>query len=459
MRFYTNMILCFKIDSGVDGKAIVSDLITGLSYTLLDIPFMAGRVIPEEGGHGRIQIIVDSDAGVSFNVYDHKILGSQSCTYTYDDLEKEHFPPSKLESFIRWPEPRRAVDGGEPALDVEAHIITGGLFLRCSIHHSTTDASSWSRFFRTWSGYTKAAATGWQTAPAKFPSAALDRSPLIEAVKGLILQDSQDIGDAQSVNSSEPSLWSRAEPETAAGEVRLQQNRIRSPSRHSRAVSAWWYFSSQKLQELKKAAQPVDSTAPWVSTTDALIALIWRRWTVAIRCLVVEGVKSSTLYMPIDARSRLNLHPDYMGNAIYRASITSPEIELCSVEPDALGRTAARIRSTVQSVDDRTVLRALAQSDSTHPSSVRSNLQVLARANITISSVAKYQFYDYDWGCNLGRMMCMRWMFPVVFEGVVIVNPTFRDGGIEVVTLCDIEVAESLKADGEFTRFAEWRCH
>lgn len=458
-RFHIPIVLCFKLESSAHPKQILSDLVAGLSHTLVDIPFLAGRIVPEEGDNGRVQIVVGSDAGVTFNYYDLRPLGTETSVCTYDELELAHFIPSKLDPLLPKSAPnKRMADTDEPVLYLDACFIAGGLVLAMYIHHSAVDASAMSRFGRIFSSHTKAAAAGWKLAPVRLAPEALDRSPLFDNPVDFAIEDTMAFRVLDpSIFKSNSEKGTCAETQFDDGTIYRERLAASVPSINpSKPVPAWWYFSAEKLRDLKELALSTASTDSWVSTSDALMALIWRRWIV-YRCLLEKGVEASTLWTPINFRSRLGLHPDYMGNAVYMVDVDSPTSELYSIQPDALYRPSSRIRNVIRSVDASKVRRALATLDSMDPRSFMYNFDMSGR-DLCITSMANYEWYSHDWGCDLGKITRMRYKFTFAgVDGTAMVNPKFIDGGLEVATLCDIEVVERLRVDEEFMRFAEFR--
>ena len=456
-RSYIPWTLCFRLDSGVDSKKILADLVAGLSQTLVEIPFLAGSIIPMSDGSGAIEIVIGSDCGVTFKVQDHRVQSTNSPVYTYDELEEAHFAPSKLHSFLRVPGQENVEKEGYPVLQVYADLICGGLLLTCRVHHAAVDASGSVRLLKVWAAHTKAVTEGQKVVLPSIHPAALDRSPLLTTVDGLVLDDCPELRVLDMLQLRSAPVSAKEAEGTPDFDHYAESLGLPPSSERPEAVTSWWYFSPEKQQELKATAQARIEAGSQISTNDAISALLWRRSSVA-RGLLERDIESSTFWIPVDIRSRLNMHPDFLGNAVYIGHTTSSLIELCSTEPDGLSRTANRIRETVDGIDTLKMQQTFGLIDSMSPGSLTYNFDIVGGTDYIVTSCAKYDLYDHDWGYNLRKVTCARFQWPIAVDGPAMINPIDRDGGLEVMMTCKKNVLERLRADKEFTKFAQLRC-
>ncbi|MCJ1252688.1 hypothetical protein MMC24_000494 [Lignoscripta atroalba] len=443
-RFYVPMIFCFRLKPNAHPKKIFSELQAGLSITLVELPFFAGRVVTEDATRGRIQLEVCPDDEVTFKFRDFRDLEAKSMLYNYDELERAHFPMSELIESVLSPRKWQIEAPENPCLVLQANFIKGGLLLACLFHHSTSDAIGWSRLLRRWSHHTATTAKGSTTAPVRFPVEALDRSPLFKTIKGFRLEDCPQfkLAETQEV----PYFLVEAPPKNA------------EPI--SPIIPVYWYFSRERLKALQTAAQSTTSKVPSVSANDALCALLWRRVSVA-RLLKDRGFTSSALEIPCNVRARLNprLRPDYMGNAVCDAYITCFTDELYSTAPDALPQLASRIHQAVADVDSVKFLGTCGMADSMPTvGSLTLSLTTTRGCDMLITTVASLGWHSLDWGVQLGSIDRQRLAFSSESEAVMI-QAELEDGGLEVFTNLEAEVIERLQADKVFTEFAEFRCH
>ena len=221
--------------------------------------------------------------------------------------------------------------------------------------------------------------------------------------------------------------------------------------------NCYLYFSASNLRALKNACQPPNlATDPWISTGDALCALLWRHL-----CLVrqVPGT-SSNFQLPCNIRSRITppLPEGYVGNAIVHAHVPSyPLSELHSQADHALYRAAAAIRAAVTSLDERTirghfgVINALPT-----PGAAKYNCDSWPGSDFFVTTFSSYDWCSLDWGNQLGKLARERYPYVNIMSACVI-EPHDAEGGSEVFVTLTPEMVERLRANEEFTRFAEFR--
>ena len=436
LRFYLPFLHCFRLDPEADPRKVYSELRTGLSDALVEFPFLVGRVFKHDVGRDRIQINLSSDDGVAFKYND------LTSSLDFRDLEQEHFPPSKLMGSALSPTDQVFPTGAnDPALLIQANFIKGGLLLAISIHHSTSDAVGWTGFLKSWAKHTAAASKGSRIAP--HPSREiLDRSTLFQANKDVAFEHCEQLVPINDVNDRLKRIKKRLDG--------LPQQQI---------VNACWYFSSERLQALKVAAQSISKADSWVSTNDALSALLWRHVTIA-RHSKESPYATTTIQIPCDIRKRHSpkLHPEYVGNATVHAHFSCPIQDLCSPGPDSLQLAASGIRKAIDRVDEPLVRKIYGIYDSLPTmGSARYNLELAPGPDFFLTTFAAYAWHDFDWGNHLGRLVSHRHTVKNYVTGVT-VGPRLRDGGLEVFMAHEFDVIERLRLDETFMTFAELRC-
>lgn len=481
----------------------------------------------EDVASGRIRIEISPKDGVRFRFRNFTAPENNSFPYSYAELERAHFPPSKLDAAILAPTKSWAEGTENPCLLVQAKFIEGGLLLTCCAHHSVSDAVGRSRLFERWSSHTAASANEGTSTLAKLSPSAFDRSPLFNVTRGVKIEDCPEfesvepnlgdhgsqkeasLGHVDTASSVSSNRGSNGMSKTANSLAMGSQHASTALSRYGQLINhfllrAWhrgsiqniitaiqfpwygaeaertrdtnpavqmeksmsspklgnsyWYFSCDSLQALKDAARPLSLTDPWISTNDVLCALFWRRVSVA-KSLAERGFESSTFDTPCDIRARLvpPLHRDYLGNAVVHAHINLKLQELLSTEAYGLYQTAARIRKAISSVDSASVRRTWGLIDSLPTNlSIRYKVEFSSGPDCFITSIAKQAWYNFDWGCVLGKIDRLRYPF-LDNDGVVIVHPEFREGGVEVLLCLEAKVLERLKADEVWNSFAEFR--
>lgn len=455
-RLYTRFVLCFSLAPDADHKKVASDLKAGLAATLTEIPFLAGDIVAEEGGKEKVQLEIGEDAGVDFTVRDYTLPETRGLwtTGSYKELEAAHFPITSLTDSLLSPTGMIPMAPRNPVIAVQANFIDGGLLLVFSKHHSGTDGTGNMVMLKSWARNTALAAAGQKVTPTALPKEAFDRSVLMEGTPG---QDIKDWPNWSKIVKTETDLHgfkTRGLKFDGDGKLEAQQ-KVVVPS----LKSGFWYFSPSKLAALKEAASTKIPGDPWISTNDALCALIWRQVTLA-RDLKAREMPSSNLMVAANLRSRMSppLYEKYLGNAATNAWQNSSVDVLCDPSRAALQRTAISIRKAVDSLNETTVRGLIGLIDSMPMvTSMTPNCKNLLGPDITITNISTSGWYTFDWGQDLGKIDRAR-MPTVAFDGVCVVFPKLRDGSIELLTMFEESVMEMLKADKAFTEFAEWRC-
>lgn len=443
IRIYTPCIGCFRLDPEADLRKVYWELRCGLSDALVEYPLLAGRIVECDEGRNRVQINVSVDDGVPFKYNDLTSSETQPSLLDFDTLEQAHFPPSQLDSSLS-PVDKLFPTGSNPkALLLQANFIKGGLLLAIAPHHVTSDAAGLNGFVRSWAKYTAAAAKRSRVVPQ--PSLKiLDRSPLFQFSNDTSLEDHKQLVKVDDVTEL-PRLMVEV------------YNNIPATRATSNILNVYWYFSPERLRALKAASQPTNKAGAWVSTNDALCALLWRHITIA-RQLKDSAYENSALQIPCSIRGKLSprLNPDYVGNAVIHARLSYPIKELCSIAPNCLPLVASAIRKAISEVDEPTTRSIYGIIDSL-PTIGSARYDFEPGSDVYVTSLAETDFYNIDWGIHMGRLARNRFAYHSIFSGAV-VKPRFTDGGLEVFMTPDTEVLERLRRDETFTRFAELRC-
>ena len=446
LRIYLPLVLCFRLNAPADPRKVYWELRCGLSDALAEFPFFAGQVVLSDAERDRLEIRVSSDDGVCFKYNDLTSSKVRPPFPTFNDLEQENFPASKLDPSLAAIDQLFPTSATNPCLVLQANFIEGGLLLAFRPHHSSSDIVGWTTFLRSWATHTAAAATGTRIPPNRYTNL-LDRSPLFHTTKDIPLEDCFQLTKIED------------QSESVAAQIALI-NATPKTITSSGIVNSYWYFSASHLRALKSACQPPNTaTDPWISTNDALCSLLWRHVSLA-RQLPAANNASSIFQIPCSVRSRVTppLPQDYVGNAVLHAHFSYPLSELYSPAPYSLYRTASAIRAAVTRIDDRTI-RGVYGAIEALPTigAAKYNIDFRPGPDFFITTLAGHDWYGLDWGHKLGKIVRKRMTFFHLPCGIV-VEPRDADGGLEVFTAMEPEIFERLRADQTFMRFAELRC-
>lgn len=260
-----------------------------------------------------------------------------------------------------------------------------------------------------------------------------------------------------------------------------------------------FYLSPEALVALKKDASPAntthsdESTPKWISTNDAVSALLWR--TVMAVQHPIETLASdpiSAFAIAIDGRIRTDppVHPRTLGCFLEYVGLELPIRKM--LETYSLADIAVEIRKAVTKahknwtddvvtlVDglkdvDRIIPKAFTdvpgyhciQSSVSHPRSTHSSFltstlnagRTTTRGcdNVLLTPLqwTKLPIYDFSWGELLGnKIQAMRCPDVGVINGLQIPFPPLPDGGLEVLIGVEQNQLSRLLHDPVFTKYA-----
>jgi hypothetical protein len=222
-------------------------------------------------------------------------------------------------------------------------------------------------------------------------------------------------------------------------------------------VSEWAFFdfSPQSLAALKSLAMK-DLVSGFVSTDDVLTAFIYQSIARA-RLPRLDPSKTATLGRAVDCRKFLSLPATYPGicqNMIYHTN----NIKDLTTLP--LGTVASQLRSALNpkastlTHDTKALATVLTRSKDKGITSPDASLDL--EVDIMLSSWAKMDFWQLDFGLSLGKPVSVRRPRLITYESLLYLMPKDRDGGIAVAVCLREEDMERLMDDGEVKEFGRY---
>ena len=447
VRVYVIHILCFPLPPGTDHQAVYSNLRQGLALTLSEIPFLGGYVIPEEGSRGRVQIQVDNGYGMRFPSRHHTTVSPHDTSpKSYNELKAAHFPTSELDSEKLSPLGMVPTSSTSAVMAAQANFLTGGLLLTACIHHSASDATALASILKVWANNTRRVTQVDKIPPpAAIDWRAMDRSPLMS-------------GRPDAHLKNHPEFRVREQTKVTALE------RVGTLSSCPPKSYGIFYFSPSLLRQLKAASAPADPTEPWISTNDALCALLWRHISRARGLGSSPCERHDIVQFTCAVQGRRRLSPpmpdNFLGNLVV-CCVAKLDIETLTSASSPLYNVARSIRSAVARVDDE-YLRSVIGVVEALPDITQ--LEITSYddpgRSIVVSSVADMGLHELDWGAGVGRLDTMRTAAQPDTGGIGAggIYSRLADGGLEVVLGIEREAMAALRADGVFMKYAEWRC-
>jgi hypothetical protein len=222
-----------------------------------------------------------------------------------------------------------------------------------------------------------------------------------------------------------------------------------------------FYFSPESLKALKAEASPANATEQsdqkWISTNDALSALLWRT-VMAVQSPLdtLEGDPVSVFNIAIDGRQRTNpkVHPDTLGCFLEYVAVSVSIRKMLSTLHVA--DLAILIRKAILRADDQFTDDVVALVDQLEDVDrlVPTAFLDVPGFNCVQTSWLNFKLYGLEWGPLLGnRIEAVRMPHVGVINGLQVVLPVLPDGGMEILVGVDEGCLDRLLTDPLFTKF------
>ncbi|KAH7096142.1 transferase [Auriculariales sp. MPI-PUGE-AT-0066] len=363
-------------------------------------PLLGGHV--DEDETGRVKLVLNDTSDLQL---EEALQVVNLPNFSYRDWRKNRFPYDDVASHFEDAVPKIGTYP-LPILGAQLTIMSGGVALCLWFHHSAIDGGSSVRLWSAW--------------------AAVCRG---EEIPDLL-------------------LLPRLEPTLVSDIYDLDQHHGYAHSGFSilpPAVAARLHFPSEKLATLKAVTSAGLPEGQWISTHDALNALIW----VAVQR--AKGKETSlSLAFSINVRSRLAppVPESYIGNAFYMAIARSGGSSLADY---ALAVRQANNAVTAEKLED--FLRAAAARPDLYEAHNNSDGPLL------ITSWADFPLGGLDWGQQaFGGVQPDRIMQPLRLRAnlAVVYAKLSSTSGIDVEIGLEPDEMDRLLGDEELKTFAEW---
>ncbi|KAF4778552.1 hypothetical protein HER10_EVM0006847 [Colletotrichum scovillei] len=450
-RGWVRYLFPFRLSENYDPQVIARILRQSLSATKERFPTLACEALPDpearQANAIKLQAITDNDIEpVIINDLRHSEIFKPS----FEELEAEHFPVSSFpaETFTRcaiWPAPGERI----PITTVQANFIRGGLILNWNLFHLVGDGQAFYNWIRVWAEETR-------------------RAQGLEISDPICYEDHiyMDRQIAQCIPQALPNdMAGRIEdhPEyTIVTDPATQLAKIATTDGH---IGQIFYLSPESLKRLKKDAQPQTDDGSYVSTNDALSALIWRSIMAAqFDAVQLDGSEKSVFNIAIDGRRRSQplIHPEAMGSFLGFIQVELPIKEI--LESDSLAALSLLIRRAIITMDTKfsgsfinDVIQLVNNQNDLGALIPTSFLDVPGQ-NCAQTSWEKFKMYDLDWGHALGgKIAAIRSPSCGILNGMQIMYPQHPDGGREMLVGIYESCLEKLCNDPTWTRYAKRR--
>ncbi|KAL8626924.1 hypothetical protein Q9189_007386, partial [Teloschistes chrysophthalmus] len=459
---YSKRILAFRlsVSNQEHTDRIVRQLYRALKSTVEDIPFLAGAIVPWSEAQPWLHNISPQGAA-------YLEVQDLSQELSFSDLYSKHFPPSLLDATALCP------SGKADICRFRATFIDGGLLLAVSISHTVFDGRGITEVMKTLAGNLRNAPTESLSQPAAHAHPG-----------GFANQDQTKYRDCYSCDRT---MLVSGQGRIGAIESHpgLTTSNLDLPSSSGISTRCHVFcISSESLLELKKAASPYSSSTntaagssqqehgqsqvsdhpPWISTHDAIAALMWRSIILARHRAGIIDQQETFFSQAVDCRAHLGLPKPYFGNVAYitRCSSTVSNLKGATGDtddhsPSGLRAAAQAIRKEVNNVTEEKFrdLMGFLERTEMETSTITSTADTWSTRSVFLLSYYGFEMYDIDFGEALGRRIeAFRLPSQGVLLHVPVILPRLPDGSCEFIINEQREVMDLLVEDQTFRSFA-----
>ena len=443
--YWNRSLYCFKLHSDYKQEEIIDILREALKATFSDLPVLTGQMVPvdDEKQPGKKDVIPGGNEELF-------VKDLTSSSLDYDHLRANRFPLSNFDDETFWATPCFPSSPGDrcPVFAAQANFIKGGWLLGISFWHLIMDGSALAIILRVLA-----------------QNCLLVQDPSSKGQAGLKL--SGDVYDKLRLHESDPEYKGLVSDhpeyttfhEVPGGAPLFMTIPLKVDVFH---------ISPASLKALKAAATPIVKTESltkepmWVSTNDAVSALMWR----SVIAANYEGTEysdepPSCCQVAVNARPKMDppLPDDYFGCALVFGTSFLPVSSI--LVPGSLSTMALMIRQSIMKVTASYIESVIAVMHNVPdyrrflPSSF---LDVLGHSTVQTSWSA-FPLYAYDWGKALGGK-CERVRAPKLgmFNGLQTILPALPEsqgGGYEVMIGLESHVMEKLKRDPLWSKYCK----
>lgn len=442
--YWNRSLYCFKLPPDYKKEEITGVLRQALRATFSDLPILTGQLVPidDEKQPGKKDVIPGGNEELF-------VKDLTSSALDYQHLKANGFPISEFDDETFWATPCMPGPGEKcPVFAAQANFIKGGWLLGISFWHVVMDGSALAITLRVLSQNCLLAQDPSRQAQigSKLVGDIYNKSRLHESGsehKGLVSDHPEYILFSE-VPASLPSFMT----------IPLKLD--------------VFHICPASLKALKAAATPVIETEThtkepmWVSTNDAVCALIWRSLIV----VTYEGTEYkdeplSCCQIAVNARPKMDppLPADYFGCAL---TFGTSHLPISSIlVPGSLSTMALMIRQSIMKVTAPYIESVIATIHNI-PDYRRfipcSFVDLLGRDTVQTSWSA-FPLYSYEWGQALGGK-CERVRAPKLgmFNGLQTIlpaRPESQGGGFEVMIGLEPHVMEKLKKDPVWSEYCK----
>ncbi|KAJ3456556.1 hypothetical protein MRS44_016579 [Fusarium solani] len=440
-KVYVAVAEAFAFPDDINIEATVRNMTAGLEFTLSQFPILSG-VLEMNVATGTMWVARKRDSTASLHV--KHMLGEDEFPSYKELAEKHPTPPRVCHSKIA---SLPLGDNNEEGIAVAAfqlNFIRGGLIIGLAIHHSVSDGPGCDGFLTTWAENTVAAAEGAPFIPTKHKFS-IHGTPLdIESpTKGRVEELSKMFPVVRDAGGPMPP--------PPAGFV--------MPS----LVAQMWHFPKSKADLLKSKASNQDGGS-WISTYDAIMALLWSSITRAKLEMLKPDLESKAILVhAVDTRKVWSppLPDRFLG--VGAAAARCEPLTVKDIIAGNLPQLATAVRGSINAITPE-YLSNLLQWVAGHEDQRFLEISINSFLGIDLGAsswqgMTAYEAHDFGFGLP----KALRWPNPG-FEGFVLLYPSragsihaAEDEGIEVCVCLEESCHKRLLKDEVLLEYAQPR--
>ncbi|KAI0912701.1 putative enoyl-CoA hydratase/isomerase family protein [Ustulina deusta] len=436
---HSKRILCFELPPAADKTRITGYLHAAFHHTVQRVPFLAGSIVPfspDQGGRPWLRNMVPQGAA-------RLVVKDLSNELSFSELAKANFAQHLLDTEKLCPLPKTAYVQEEP-VDVcqfQANFVDGGLLLVVSIIHIAADGRGVTEIIKIFAEQLRTAQSTPDVTEPLVTRDTVYRSDRTALVSGN--------GVPGAIENHE--AWTSS-PINSHGQIAGVKNSCQMLR-----------ITAKGLARLKRiTAEPSHGPDDWVSTNDAISALIWRSIMVArSRAGILPADATAYVSQPLDCRAHLGLPQPYFGNVLYMTKSSMP-LDVLSNTETGLAAAARILRAQIKGMTAEKFRDLVGFAERTAlDSHTRMNIiEDLPTGGIILTSHFKFALHELDFGPSFansgdGHMSALRLPAGGTMAGAVIVMPRLPDGSCEfMVTEKDATIAALLE-DEFFKQFTQ----
>lgn len=438
IRTYIQFVLGFPLARNISKAEVIDDLRSTSRELRNRIPCLNARLSLAEDDERKcnaLKLVSDhnwEDDCVTVN-------DAVDILPEYEQIKAAKAPTSMLGSGVTGPIhqfPYRYEGATQnEALSIRANFVNGGLLLCFALLYNVGDGNSLGQVIEMFAALLRGDALD----PDSIRNANLDRDAAIPSLR-----------PGQPQQNHNYHIKSEG---TGLGALDLSENSGKERAKY------WTFFrfSKKHMAKLKGECSEfteIDEKAAWVSTNDALSALIWRSVTQA-RKVHFAGHKTSTLLRAINGRDKFDppIPSSFLGNVIVCAYSTFTLLQMCSMPLSTLAR---QIRTDTAAIDDHRC-----RSEATFVRSVRDKSTIEFGSNLgpldfAISSFAGLPVCEMDFGPLLGRPDFVRRPPSAPTDCLAYIMPKNRDGSLDVIVALRNDDMRRMRRDPVWAYYSDY---